>query len=138
MDALREYPEQVNLAETVQCVMETVRGGRGDQYDVRVSASADTHEETLAFPHPQSVEAFQRQLAPFRTHDTLDRLSETTAPTLVLAGELNIATPKTTAASTYDVPRERSSQNVWNEDAGRRLSAPSMSAGGRRRRFCLP
>jgi pimeloyl-ACP methyl ester carboxylesterase len=50
-------------------------------------------EETLAFPHPQSVEAFQRQLAPFRTHDTLDRLSEITAPTLVLAGELDIATP---------------------------------------------
>ncbi|TPQ15673.1 alpha/beta fold hydrolase [Streptomyces sporangiiformans] len=50
-------------------------------------------EETLAFPYPQSVEAFQRQLAPFRTHDTLDRLSEITAPTLVLAGELDIVTP---------------------------------------------
>lgn len=50
-------------------------------------------EETLDFPHPQSVEAFQRQLAPFRTHDTLDRLAEITAPTLVLAGELDIATP---------------------------------------------
>ncbi|PAZ14364.1 alpha/beta hydrolase [Streptomyces sp. SA15] len=50
-------------------------------------------EETLAFPHPQSVEAFQRQLAPFRTHDTLDRLAQITAPTLVLAGELDIATP---------------------------------------------
>jgi len=48
-------------------------------------------EETLAFPHPQSVEAFQRQLAPFTTHDTLDRLAEITAPTLVLAGELDIA-----------------------------------------------
>ncbi|WP_251017815.1 alpha/beta fold hydrolase [Streptomyces sp. ISL-1] len=50
-------------------------------------------EETLAFPHPQSVEAFQRQLAPFRTHDTLDRLARITAPTLVLAGELDIAAP---------------------------------------------
>ncbi|WP_246567809.1 alpha/beta fold hydrolase [Streptomyces flaveus] len=50
-------------------------------------------EEALAFPHPQSVEAFQRQLAPFRTHDTLDRLAEITAPTLVLAGELDIAAP---------------------------------------------
>ncbi|MEU2281499.1 alpha/beta hydrolase [Streptomyces sp. NPDC013178] len=50
-------------------------------------------EETLAFPHPQSVEAFQRQLAPFRTHDTLDRLGEITAPTLVLAGELDMVAP---------------------------------------------
>ncbi|MER5219966.1 alpha/beta fold hydrolase [Streptomyces flaveus] len=51
-------------------------------------------EEALAFPHPQSVEAFQRQLAPFRTHDTLDRLAEITTPTLVLAGELDIAAPR--------------------------------------------
>jgi pimeloyl-ACP methyl ester carboxylesterase len=51
-------------------------------------------EETLAFPHPQSVEAFQRQLAPFRAHDTLDRLAGITAPTLVLAGELDIAAPR--------------------------------------------
>ncbi|WP_031079715.1 alpha/beta fold hydrolase [Streptomyces sp. NRRL S-118] len=41
-------------------------------------------EETLAFPYPQSIEAFQRQLAAFRTHDTLARLAEITAPTLVL------------------------------------------------------
>ncbi|MPY62494.1 alpha/beta fold hydrolase [Streptomyces spongiae] len=51
-------------------------------------------EETLAFPYPQSVEAFQRQLAPFRTHDTLDRLSGIGVPTLVLAGELDIAAPQ--------------------------------------------
>jgi pimeloyl-ACP methyl ester carboxylesterase len=50
-------------------------------------------EETLAFPHPQSAEAFQRQLAPFRTHDTLDRLPAIAVPTLVLAGELDIITP---------------------------------------------
>lgn len=50
-------------------------------------------EETLAFPHPQSPEAFQKQLDAFMTHDTLDRLRDITAPTLVLAGELDIATP---------------------------------------------
>jgi pimeloyl-ACP methyl ester carboxylesterase len=50
-------------------------------------------EEALAFPHPQSAEAFQRQLEPFMTHETLDRLSGIVAPTLVLAGELDIATP---------------------------------------------
>ncbi|MGW1886099.1 alpha/beta fold hydrolase [Streptomyces sp. NPDC001970] len=50
-------------------------------------------DEALAFPHPQSAEAFQRQLEPFMVHDTLDRLPGITAPTLVLAGELDRATP---------------------------------------------
>jgi len=50
-------------------------------------------EEALAFPHKQSAEAFQRQLDPFRTHETLDRLSEIAVPTLVLAGELDIVAP---------------------------------------------
>lgn len=48
-------------------------------------------EETLAFPHPQSTEAFLRQLDIWYFHDTLDRLPEITAPTLVVAGELDIA-----------------------------------------------
>ncbi|WP_328419614.1 alpha/beta fold hydrolase [Streptomyces sp. NBC_00443] len=50
-------------------------------------------EETLAFPYAQSAEAFQRQLEAFTPHDTLDRLPGITAPTLVLAGERDIATP---------------------------------------------
>ncbi|MEV8550706.1 alpha/beta fold hydrolase [Streptomyces glaucescens] len=50
-------------------------------------------DETLAFPYPQSAEAFQRQLETFTRHDTLDRLPAITAPTLVLAGELDMATP---------------------------------------------
>ncbi|MGC2998545.1 alpha/beta fold hydrolase [Streptomyces sp. G35A] len=50
-------------------------------------------DETLGFPYPQTAEAFQRQLEPFMRHDTLDRLPGITAPTLVLAGELDIATP---------------------------------------------
>ncbi|MEV7289386.1 alpha/beta fold hydrolase [Streptomyces sp. NPDC093252] len=50
-------------------------------------------EDSLAFPHPQSAEAFQRQLEAFTRHDTLDRLPGITVPTLVLAGEQDIATP---------------------------------------------
>ena len=50
-------------------------------------------EEALAYPHPQSPEAFKAQLEPFRTHDTLDRLHRITAPTLVVAGGLDIITP---------------------------------------------
>jgi pimeloyl-ACP methyl ester carboxylesterase len=50
-------------------------------------------EEALAFPHPQSTEAFQRQLDAFRTHETLDRLPEIVAPTLVLAGEIDLVAP---------------------------------------------
>jgi pimeloyl-ACP methyl ester carboxylesterase len=50
-------------------------------------------EEVLAFPHPQSAEAFLCQLDAFAAHDALDRLPRIMAPTLVLAGEADIATP---------------------------------------------
>ncbi|WP_274911196.1 alpha/beta fold hydrolase [Streptomyces sp. WZ-12] len=50
-------------------------------------------EESLAFPYPQSAAAFRRQLESFQQHDALDRLPGITAPTLVLAGEQDIATP---------------------------------------------
>jgi pimeloyl-ACP methyl ester carboxylesterase len=49
--------------------------------------------ETMAFPHPQSAEAFRRQLDAWYNHDTLDRLTAITTPTLVVAGELDIACP---------------------------------------------
>ena len=50
-------------------------------------------EEALAFPHKQSVEAFQAQVDVCLTHDTVDRLPQIAAPTLVLSGELDIILP---------------------------------------------
>jgi pimeloyl-ACP methyl ester carboxylesterase len=50
-------------------------------------------EEALAFPHQQSVEAFQAQVDACLAHDTADRLSEIVAPTLVLSGELDVILP---------------------------------------------
>jgi len=50
-------------------------------------------EEALAYPHPQSNEAFQAQIDGFMSHDALDRLPQITAPTLVLAGGVDIITP---------------------------------------------
>lgn len=51
-------------------------------------------EETLAFPHPQSPEAFKAQLGAWVAHgDTSGRLGRITAPTLVVAGGVDIITP---------------------------------------------
>ncbi len=50
-------------------------------------------EEALVFPHQQSVEAFQAQVDVCLDHDAADRLSEIAAPTLVLAGGLDVILP---------------------------------------------
>ena len=50
-------------------------------------------EEALAFPHQQSAEAFRAQVDVCLGHDAADRLSRIAAPTLVLAGELDIIFP---------------------------------------------
>jgi pimeloyl-ACP methyl ester carboxylesterase len=50
-------------------------------------------EEALVFPHWWSVEDFQAQVDVCREHDTAGRLSEITAPTLVMAGEVDIILP---------------------------------------------
>src|SRR3712207_1627954 len=50
-------------------------------------------EEALAFPHQQSVEAFQAQVDVCLAHDTTDRLAQIAAPTLVLSGELDLIVP---------------------------------------------
>ena len=49
--------------------------------------------EALAFPHRQTVEAFQAQVDACLAHDTAGRLAQIAAPTLVLAGELDIVVP---------------------------------------------
>ena len=65
-------------------------------------------EEALAFPHQQSVEAFQAQVDVCLAHDTADRLSEITAPTLVLSGELDtILPPRFGRAVAAGIPNAR-------------------------------
>ncbi|HEX7186707.1 MAG TPA: alpha/beta fold hydrolase, partial [Actinomycetes bacterium] len=48
-------------------------------------------EESLAFPHPASAESIRRTIEALVEHQTGDRLPDIAAPTLVLAGELDIA-----------------------------------------------
>jgi pimeloyl-ACP methyl ester carboxylesterase len=50
-------------------------------------------EDALAFPHQQTVEAFQAQVDVCLEHDTADRLSQITGPTLVMAGEFDVIPP---------------------------------------------
>jgi pimeloyl-ACP methyl ester carboxylesterase len=54
---------------------------------------ASVIEETLAFPYPQSGEAFLAQLDAFMAHDAYDRLPQITAPALVLAGSADLVAP---------------------------------------------
>jgi pimeloyl-ACP methyl ester carboxylesterase len=65
-------------------------------------------EEALAFPHQQSVEAFQAQVDVCLTHDAANRLGEIAAPTLVLAGEYdNILPPRCSRAVAQAIPGAR-------------------------------
>jgi pimeloyl-ACP methyl ester carboxylesterase len=50
-------------------------------------------EDALAFPHQQSVEAFQAQVDAILEHDATDRLGEIALPTLVIAGEFDTLLP---------------------------------------------
>ncbi|MGY1624328.1 alpha/beta fold hydrolase [Geodermatophilus sp. SYSU D00965] len=47
-------------------------------------------DEVLAFPHKQSPEVVQRHLDAFAAHDTTARLPQVSAPTLVLAGGIDM------------------------------------------------
>ena len=44
-------------------------------------------------PNPVSAEAYQRQAEAYVKHDTLDRLNQVTAPTIVISGEQDRLTP---------------------------------------------
>jgi pimeloyl-ACP methyl ester carboxylesterase len=50
-------------------------------------------DDALGSPHQQSLDAFHRQLDAFLAHDALDRLPRIEAPTLVVAGELDLVCP---------------------------------------------
>jgi pimeloyl-ACP methyl ester carboxylesterase len=64
--------------------------------------------EALAFPHQQSVEAFQAQVGACLAHDTAGRLSRIVAPTLVLAGEYDIILPPRVSRSVAsEIPNAR-------------------------------
>jgi pimeloyl-ACP methyl ester carboxylesterase len=54
---------------------------------------AQITEEALAFPHKQSLEAFQRTIDALVAHDTAARLHAIAAPTLVLAGGKDLIAP---------------------------------------------
>jgi 3-oxoadipate enol-lactonase len=62
-------------------------------------------EEVLAFPHKQAPEDTQRRLDAFIDHDTSDRLAQIVAPTLVLAGGLDMTSrPELCRAVTELIP----------------------------------
>jgi pimeloyl-ACP methyl ester carboxylesterase len=50
-------------------------------------------EDAMAFPHQQSVEAFQAQVDACLTHDTTGLLSQISVPVLALASEYDIILP---------------------------------------------
>ena len=68
-------------------------------------------EEALGFPHKQSVEAFQAQVDVRLAHDTVDRLPEIGAPTLVLSGELDIILPPRSVDRSPRASRKRASRS---------------------------
>ena len=66
-------------------------------YTPRAHADGSVEEivsEALEFPHQQSVEAFQAQVDVCLTHDTADRLAQIAAPTLVIAGGVDMILPQ--------------------------------------------
>ena len=65
-------------------------------------------EDALAFPHQQTVEAFQAQVDACLAHDTAGRLARIAAPALVLAGELDIIMPPRLSRSVAaEIPNAR-------------------------------
>jgi pimeloyl-ACP methyl ester carboxylesterase len=65
-------------------------------------------EEAMAFPHQQSVEAFQAQVDACASHNAADRLGEIAVPTLVLAGEFdNILPPRSSRSVAEAIPGAR-------------------------------
>ncbi|MGY1638310.1 alpha/beta fold hydrolase [Geodermatophilus sp. SYSU D00742] len=73
-------------------------------------------DEALAFPHKQPPEVIRRHLDAWAAHDTTDRLPRITAPTLVLAGGLDVtARPELGRAVAEAIPG--ASFEVWETES---------------------
>ena len=73
-------------------------------------------EEALAFPHAAGAESIQRTLDAFLEHETADRLPDVGAPTLVLAGSEDVATPWRYGREVADlIPEARF--EIWDGEA---------------------
>jgi len=65
-------------------------------------AVAQTLEMLGSNPHPVGADAYRRQADAYLAHDTLDRLGDVLAPTLVVAGERDRLTPPWTCREVAD------------------------------------
>ena len=73
-------------------------------------------EDVLAFPYKQSAEDLQRYLDALVDHDTTDRLPQVTAPTLVLAGGVDlVGRPELGRVVADAIPEARF--EVWETEA---------------------
>ena len=73
-------------------------------------------EQAIAFPHKQSAEDLQRYLGALVDHDTTDRLPQVTAPTLVLAGGVDlVGRPELGRVVAETIPGARF--EVWETEA---------------------
>jgi 3-oxoadipate enol-lactonase len=73
-------------------------------------------DEALAFPYKQPPDVLQRHMDAWSAHDTTDRLPQITAPTLVLAGGLDVtARPELGRAVADAIPGARF--EVWETES---------------------
>ncbi len=69
----------------------------GEAFLSQPGAQESVLDGVEANPHPQSSEAFIRQCGAILTHDTMDRLSDISAPTHVITGAEDIVHPARSA-----------------------------------------
>jgi 3-oxoadipate enol-lactonase len=75
----------------VEVALSDARSSRGSSWTSTprgrtTTGPSTSSEEMLAFPHKQATEDLEGYLDAFAYHDTIDRLPEIAAPTLVIAG----------------------------------------------------
>jgi 3-oxoadipate enol-lactonase len=114
-------PSERDFLEDFFLIIHTARAHN----DGTVAAFID---EAVAFPYKQSPEDTQRTLDAFVAHETIDRLHQISAPTLVLAGgldptarpELGRAVAEAIPGAVFELMEEESHQpfqeipDVWN------------------------